>query len=110
MINHFRDNFSLSRYNIMQACWRMNGELRPTFTDLEDRVYRLLDRNVANRFIDMNEPYLKSNVNQLNAGQKDYLKLLFVKMTSSGYVSMLPKTNVPCGYVEMNVNSKDSIV
>lgn len=72
----------------MTSCWRMNAEIRPNFNDLEDRIYRLLERNVANLYIDMNETNMKSNVDRLNDGQKDYLKLLSVKQSSSGYVEM----------------------
>ena len=94
----------------------MNGELRPTFNDLEDKIYRLLERNVATHYIDLNEPYLKSNVNRLNSGQKEYLKLLDVKSTSSGYVVINGTKSTSSGYVDMkiqntaNVASQDSIV
>lgn len=107
---------SLSRYNIMLSCWRMNAELRPTFNDLEDKIYRLLERNIATHYIDLNEPYLKSNVNRLNSGQKEYLKLLDVKVSSSGYVQINGTKSTSSGYVDMkshktaNVDSQESFV
>lgn len=107
----------------MLSCWRINAELRPTFGDLEERIYRLLERNVATRYIDLNEPYMIANLNRFNSGQKDFLKLLFMKVSSSGYVEVNSKPNLESktkpapGYVEMrrndsgiNNNSQDSIV
>lgn len=92
----------------------MNAELRPTFNDLEDKIYRLLERNVATHYIDLNEPYLKSNVNRLNSGQKEYLKLLDVKL--SGVVETNGTKSTSSGYVDMkrqntaSVTAQDSIV
>ncbi|XP_055305946.1 vascular endothelial growth factor receptor 2-like [Sitodiplosis mosellana] len=101
-------------YNIMLSCWRMNAELRPTFNDLEDKIYRLLERNVANQYIDLNEPYLKANMNPLHSGQKEYLKLLDMKLSSSGYVQINGTKGTSSGYVDMKPittnNAQDSIV
>lgn len=60
----------------MLSCWRLNPELRPSFCDLEDGIYKLLERNIANQFISMNDPYVEWNSRHFNPAQTDYLKLV----------------------------------
>lgn len=60
----------------MLSCWRTNPETRPMFDSLEKSVASLLESGVAEHYIDLNEPYLKSNVSNLNAGQTDYLAMM----------------------------------
>lgn len=60
----------------MLSCWRLNPELRPSFSDLEDGIYKLLERNIANQFISMNDPYMEWNSRHFNPAQTDYLKLV----------------------------------
>lgn len=66
---------SIIRYEIMLSCWRTNPESRPLFDSLEKSLAKLLENGVAEHYIDLNEPYLKSNVSNLD-GQTDYLALM----------------------------------
>ncbi|XP_055298871.1 vascular endothelial growth factor receptor 1-like isoform X14 [Sitodiplosis mosellana] len=63
-------------YDIMLSCWCTNPESRPLFDDLEKSVSKLLENGVAEHYIDLNEPYLKSNVSHFNEGQTDYIALM----------------------------------
>lgn len=60
----------------MLSCWCANPESRPLFDDLEKSVSKLLENGVAEHYIDLNEPYLKSNVSNFNTGQTDYIALM----------------------------------
>lgn len=60
----------------MLSCWRLKPELRPSFGELEDELYKLLERNTANRFISLNESYQQWNTRHFNPYQPDYLKLV----------------------------------
>lgn len=60
----------------MLSCWCANPESRPLFDELEKSVSRLLENGVAEHYIDLNEPYLKSNVSHFNEGQTDYIALM----------------------------------
>lgn len=60
----------------MLSCWYANPESRPLFDSLEKSIAKLLEGGVAEHYIDLNEPYLQSNVSNLNAGQTDYLALM----------------------------------
>lgn len=64
------------RYDIMLSCWRTNAESRPLFDRLETTIGDLLGMNVAEHYIDLNEPYLKSNISHLAETQTDYLALM----------------------------------
>ncbi|XP_031631901.1 vascular endothelial growth factor receptor 1-like isoform X3 [Contarinia nasturtii] len=63
-------------YDIMLSCWCANPESRPLFDDLEKSVSKLLESGVAEHYIDLNEPYLKSNVSNFTTGQTDYMALM----------------------------------
>lgn len=60
----------------MLSCWGANPESRPLFDDLEKSISKLLEDGVAEHYIDLNEPYLKSNVSNFNTGQTDYIALM----------------------------------
>lgn len=60
----------------MLSCWCANPESRPLFDNLEKSVGKLLENGVAEHYIDLNEPYLKSNVSNFTGGQTDYLALM----------------------------------
>lgn len=62
----------------MLSCWRVNPESRPMFDDLEKSVLELLDKNVADHYIQLNEPYLQSNVKNFESGKTDYVALMAV--------------------------------
>lgn len=60
----------------MLSCWCANPESRPLFDDLEKSISKLLESGVAEHYIDLNEPYLKSNVSHFTEGQTDYIALM----------------------------------
>lgn len=60
----------------MLSCWRVNPESRPLFDVLEKRISSLLANGVAEHYIDLNEPYLQSNVINLGSGKTDYFALM----------------------------------
>lgn len=105
----------------MSSCWRLNPELRPCFIDLEDGIYKLLERSIANRYIILNEPYVKWNAQHFSPAQTDYLKLvkspeipksckndreqLNTAMETTGYPQYVPmnvtSAKDPGGYVKL---------
>lgn len=60
----------------MLSCWRVNPESRPIFEELEMSISKFLDDDMAERYIDMNEPYLEANVNNYKHGKTDYIALM----------------------------------
>lgn len=60
----------------MLSCWRTSSESRPLFDNLENTIGNLLGMNVAEHYIDLNEPYLKSNISHMAETQTDYLALM----------------------------------
>lgn len=60
----------------MLSCWCANPESRPLFDSLEKSIGKLLENGVAEHYIDLNEPYLKTNVSCFTEGQTDYLALM----------------------------------
>lgn len=60
----------------MLSCWCAHAESRPLFDELEKNISKLLENGVAEHYIDLNEPYLKSNVSNFNSGQTDYIALM----------------------------------
>lgn len=94
-ICHSRSNDRISiaiflfihRYDIMLSCWRTSAESRPLFDSLETTIGDLLGMNVAEHYIDLNEPYLKSNISHLAETQTDYLALMGAP---DGYAPPIP--------------------
>lgn len=60
----------------MLSCWRTSAESRPLFDSLESSISNLLGESVAEHYIDLNEPYLKSNISSTGENQTDYLALM----------------------------------
>lgn len=60
----------------MLHCWSANPESRPLFSDLEKRIGKLLEKGVAEHYLDLNEPYLQMNADQFTGGQTDYLAFM----------------------------------
>lgn len=60
----------------MLSCWRVSPESRPSFNDIENSFSKMLESNVAEHYIDLNEPYLKSNETNFGRGQTDYIALM----------------------------------
>uniref|UniRef100_A0A6P4EV92 Vascular endothelial growth factor receptor 1 n=1 Tax=Drosophila rhopaloa TaxID=1041015 RepID=A0A6P4EV92_DRORH len=63
-------------YEIMLECWRKNPESRPLFTELEKRFARLLGEDVANHYLDLNNPYMQSNIEYMKNQPTDYLSMM----------------------------------
>lgn len=59
----------------MLSCWCANPESRPLFDSLEKSIGKLLENGVAEHYIDLNEPYLQSNISTTNQ-ETDYLALM----------------------------------
>lgn len=60
----------------MLSCWCANPESRPLFDSLEKSIARLLENGVAEHYIDLNEPYLQTNISNFTSNQTDYLALM----------------------------------
>ncbi|XP_030384764.1 vascular endothelial growth factor receptor 1 isoform X2 [Scaptodrosophila lebanonensis] len=63
-------------YEIMLECWRTNPESRPLFNELETRFAALLSEDVASHYMDLNDPYLRSNSEYMKNRPTDYLALM----------------------------------
>lgn len=97
----------------MLSCWCANPESRPLFQSLEKSIGKLLENGVAEHYIDLNEPYLKSNVNNFEEGHVDYLSCMAapdcpppaVPSYVNGHVGLLPQApSVPAqpSYITIN--------
>lgn len=91
------------RYDIMLSCWYANPESRPLFDSLEKSIGKLLESGVAEHYIDLNEPYLQSNITNLNEGQTDYLALMGSPDCPP------PPTPIPPNYVNSHIIAMQSI-
>lgn len=82
----------------MLLCWNANPGSRPSFNALEKRLGKLLDRKVAEvcssenmrplcmsatyfrfllqHFVELNQPYVQMNANNLRQGQTDFLSIM----------------------------------
>lgn len=60
----------------MLSCWRFNSETRPLFDEIEKSIFKLLDTDVAEHYIQLNEPYAKANVKNIECGKTDYIALM----------------------------------
>ncbi|XP_037708354.1 vascular endothelial growth factor receptor 1 isoform X4 [Drosophila subpulchrella] len=63
-------------YEIMLECWRKNPESRPLFPELEQRFGNMLGEDVANHYLDLNNPYMQSNMEYMKTQSTDYLGLI----------------------------------
>nr|XP_016943226.1 vascular endothelial growth factor receptor 1 isoform X4 [Drosophila suzukii] len=63
-------------YEIMLECWRKNPESRPLFPELEQRFGNMLGEDVANHYLDLNNPYMQSNMEYMKTQTTDYLGLM----------------------------------
>lgn len=97
----------------MLSCWCANPESRPLFHSLEKSIGKLLENGVAEHYIDLNEPYLRSNVSNFEEGHVDYLSCMAapdcpppaVPSYINGHVGLLPQApNIPPqpSYITMN--------
>ncbi|XP_017858056.1 PREDICTED: platelet-derived growth factor receptor alpha isoform X8 [Drosophila arizonae] len=63
-------------YEIMLECWRKSPESRPLFNVLERRFADMLGEDVANHYLDLNDPYMRSNTEYMKNRPTDYLSLM----------------------------------
>ncbi|KMY89000.1 vascular endothelial growth factor receptor 1 isoform X16 [Drosophila simulans] len=63
-------------YEIMLECWRKNPESRPLFAELEKRFANMLGEDVASHYLDLNNPYMQSNIEYMKKQSTDYLALM----------------------------------
>ncbi|XP_046867010.1 vascular endothelial growth factor receptor 3 isoform X5 [Drosophila willistoni] len=63
-------------YEIMLECWRKSPESRPLFNELERRFASMLTEDVANHYLDLNNPYMQSNMQYMKTQPTDYLALM----------------------------------
>lgn len=60
----------------MLSCWRVNPESRPLFDELEKSISVYLESDMVEHYIDLNEPYLEANINNINEGKTDYIAMM----------------------------------
>lgn len=87
----------------MLSCWCTNPESRPLFDSLEKSISKLLENGVAEHYIDLNEPYLQSNITNFNEGQTDYLALMGSPDCPP------PPTPIPPNYVNSHIIAMQQI-
>lgn len=87
----------------MLSCWCANAESRPLFDSLEKSISKLLENGVAEHYIDLNEPYLQSNITNFNEGQTDYLALMGSPDCPP------PPTPIPPDYVNSHIIAMQQI-
>ncbi|XP_054082942.1 vascular endothelial growth factor receptor 1 isoform X4 [Zeugodacus cucurbitae] len=63
-------------YDIMLECWSTNPESRPLFNVLEKYFARMLGDDVTNHYVDLNDTYLRANMDNANPKATDYLSLM----------------------------------
>lgn len=69
----------------MYSCWNIDSKLRPTFDVLENNIVNLMNRDIANHYIELNDPYSKENLDNLDT---DFL----AKMADPSYeIPLTPK-------------------
>lgn len=58
------------------SCWQAIPESRPLFDKLEECIVKILGGTLAEQYIELNEPYVESNINRFKNGNIDYLALM----------------------------------
>ncbi len=59
--------------DLMVECWKQHPKERPTFRHLMDTIGAQLDPVISNHYIQLNEPYIKTNLEKTaNDSQSDY--------------------------------------
>lgn len=61
----------------MYSCWYVHPKSRPLFNVLEQTLYKLLEKNLADHYIIMNDFYVRqSDANTFTTVETDYLSLM----------------------------------
>lgn len=90
----------------MLQCWQLVPETRPLFDQLEDSISKLIEKDIAKHYTDLNDPYLKENARNLD-GKTDYLALLgspdsqapcapTTSNSTNGHLIGMPETTDKC--------------
>lgn len=84
-------------YRIMLNCWNFNPTSRPSFSKLVELIGNLLEESVRNHYIDLNDPYLRMNIQRFEENQNDYLAMLrppnFETLSTPIYINDDPNEN-----------------
>ncbi|XP_043065334.1 vascular endothelial growth factor receptor 1 isoform X14 [Drosophila ficusphila] len=60
-------------HEIMLECWRKNPESRPLFNELEERFASMLGEDISSQYLELNEPYMQSNIEYRKVNPMDFL-------------------------------------
>ncbi|KAK9888940.1 hypothetical protein WA026_001159 [Henosepilachna vigintioctopunctata] len=91
-------------YKVMLDCWSLNPLDRPSFTELHQKIGCMLEEGIKKHYLDLNNPYLQINSENLQNCSEDYLSMLsspdFSNLSSPNhYINELNRTP---GYLSMN--------
>ncbi|XP_034472515.1 vascular endothelial growth factor receptor 1-like [Drosophila innubila] len=90
-------------YEIMLECWRKSPESRPLFGELEKRFAKMLGKDLANHYMDMNDPYMRSNSEYMKNQPIDYLSMMG---SPDEFASSAPR--YVNGHIMSNIGSAES--
>ncbi|KAH8409381.1 hypothetical protein KR222_002180, partial [Zaprionus bogoriensis] len=105
-------------YEIMLECWRKSPESRPLFNVLERRFANMLGEDVANHYLDLNDPYMRTNTEYMKNRPTDYLSLMGspdeFAPSAPRYVNghIVPDIRIeemPDDYLQMNTENNTAI-
>ncbi|XP_060666911.1 vascular endothelial growth factor receptor 1 isoform X3 [Drosophila nasuta] len=105
-------------YEIMLECWRKSPESRPLFNVLEKRFANMLGEDAANHYLDLNDPYMRSNTEYLRNHPTDYLSLMgspdefapaAPRYVNGHIVPDIRIEDVPDDYLQMNTENSTAI-
>ncbi|KAH8378483.1 hypothetical protein KR093_011649, partial [Drosophila rubida] len=105
-------------YEIMLECWRKSPESRPLFNVLEKRFANMLGEDAANHYLDLNDPYMRSNTEYMRNRPTDYLSLMgspdefapaAPRYVNGHIVPDIRIEDVPDDYLQMNTENNTAI-
>ncbi|KAL7741115.1 hypothetical protein ACLKA6_018146 [Drosophila palustris] len=105
-------------YEIMLECWRKSPESRPLFNVLEKRFANMLGEDTANHYLDLNDPYMRSNTEYMKNRPTDYLSLMgspdefapaAPRYVNGHIVPDIRIEEMPDDYLQMNTENSTAI-
>ncbi|KAH8263498.1 hypothetical protein KR044_009761, partial [Drosophila immigrans] len=105
-------------YEIMLECWRKSPDSRPLFNVLEKRFANMLGEDAANHYLDLNDPYMRSNTEYMRNRPTDYLSLMgspdefapaAPRYVNGHIVPDIRIEDVPDDYLQMNTENSTAI-
>ncbi|XP_046614588.1 vascular endothelial growth factor receptor 1-like isoform X1 [Neodiprion virginianus] len=63
-------------YDFMQECWNAKPSLRPTFSELVNKLGDLLNESIRMHYSEQDDVYIEMNKRNLKDGQSDYLTMM----------------------------------